>query len=162
MAAVTLRHCDVERSRVLEWSAALTTWSVLDPAGHIDDPALDAPLPIEALVGTARADDAVARALLLRRNPVLVQKLAERRAEGIAEGKAKGRAEGIAEALITVLTARGVVLDDVDRTRLLGERDPGRLDRWIARATTCETLAELDDEPGVWPEADPRVAKSLR
>jgi hypothetical protein len=46
-----------------------------------------------------------------------------------------------------VLTARGIVLDDVTRTRFLGERDAHRLDRWIARATTCETLAELDVEP---------------
>ena len=126
---------DVERSRVLEWSATLSTWSVLDPAGHIDDPTLDAPLPIETLISTVRADDAVARALLLKGNPVLVQKLAE------------GRAEGKAEALIVVLTARGIALDDVTRTRFLGERDPHRLDRWIARATTCKTLAELDVEP---------------
>jgi Uma2 family endonuclease len=137
---------DVERSRVLEWSAGLSTWSVLDPAGHIDDPALDAPLPIEALVGTARADDAVARALLLKRNPVLVQKLAEGHAEGKIEGKAEGKIEGKAEALIMVLTARGIVLDDVTRMRFLGERDAHRLDRWIVRATTCKTLADLDVE----------------
>ena len=130
---------DVERSRALEWSAALGTWSVLDPAGHIDDPALDAPLPIEALVSTARADDDIARALLLKRNRVLLQKLAEGRAEGKAEGKA--------EALLMVLTARGIVIDEVTRTRLLGERDAERLDRWMARATTCQTLAELDIEP---------------
>jgi hypothetical protein len=134
---------DVERSRALEWSAALGTWSVLDPAGQIDDPALDAPLPIEALVSTARADDVVARALLLKRNPVLVQKLAE----GRAQGKVEGKVEGKAEALIMVLTARGLVIDEVTRTRLLGERDVDRLDRWIARATTCQTLAELDVEP---------------
>src|SRR5215831_4299942 len=29
---------DVERSRALEWSAALGTWSLLDPAGQITDP----------------------------------------------------------------------------------------------------------------------------
>jgi Uma2 family endonuclease len=126
---------DVERSRALEWSVALGTWSVLDPAGHIDDPALGAPLPIEALVSTARADDAVARALLLKRNPVLLQKLAE------------GRAQAKAEALIMVLTARGIAIDEVTRTRLLGERDADRLDRWIARATTCHTLSDLDLEP---------------
>ena len=124
---------DVERSRALEWSATLAAWSVLDPASHIDDPALDVPLPVDALLTTARADDAVARALLLKRNSVLVEKLAE------------SRAEAKAEALVTVLTARGFALDEVTRTRLLGERDADRLDRWIARASTCATLAELDE-----------------
>jgi len=103
---------DVERSRALEWSATLAAWSVLDPASHIDDPALDVPLPVDALLTTARA-------------------------EGIAEGKAR--------ALITVLTARGLALDEGTRARLLGERDGHRLDRWIARATTCTSLAELDE-----------------
>jgi hypothetical protein len=134
---------EVERSRALEWSAALGTWSVLDPAGHIDDPALDVPLPIETLVTTARADDAVAHALLRKRNPVLVEKLAQRQAEGRAEGKAEGKAE----AVIMVLMARGILLDDVTRARLLGERDPHRLDRWIACATICTTIAELDAGP---------------
>jgi hypothetical protein len=138
---------EVERSRALEWSAALGIWSVLDPAGQIDDPVLDVPLPIEALVTTARADDDVARALLRKRNPVLVEKLAERQAEGRAEGKAEGRAEGKAEAVIMVLMARGIVVEDVTRARLLAERDPHRLDRWIARATICTTSAELDAEP---------------
>jgi Putative restriction endonuclease len=147
---------DVERGRALEWSAALGSWTVLDPASQIADPALDAPLPVEALVGTARADDTVARALLVKHNPVLVTKLAEGRAEGkaegkvegLAEGKAEGRAEGKAEAVIMVLVARGFVLDDRTRARLLGERDARRLDRWIARATTCATVAELDADPG--------------
>jgi Uma2 family endonuclease len=154
---------DVERERVLEWSVAQGAWSPLDPAAFIDDPALDAPLPIAALIGTARADDAVARALLVRRNPVLVETRTKAKAEGRAEGKtegradgktegraegkAEGRAEGKAEALITVLTARGVVVDDATRARWLCERDAHQLDRWIARAATCETLSDLDLEP---------------
>jgi hypothetical protein len=130
---------DVERERVLEWSVAQATWSPLDPTRFIEDDALDAPLPIAALIGTARADDAVSRALLAKRNPVLV--------EGRANAVAEGRAEAKAEALITVLTARGLVLDDTTRARLLGERDAHRLDRWIARAATCRSLADLDAEP---------------
>jgi hypothetical protein len=39
----------------------LGTWRELDPAGHIEDPALEVPLPIEAMVHAAKADDAVAR-----------------------------------------------------------------------------------------------------
>jgi hypothetical protein len=138
---------DVERSRALEWSAELGTWSLLDAAGRIDDPALEVPLPVEAMIHAAKADDAVARALLAKGNPVLVQKLAEGRAEGMAEGRAegmaKGRTEGMAEAVIMVLTARGLALDDTIRQRILDEHDAPRLERWIVRATTCVAVAEL-------------------
>jgi hypothetical protein len=126
---------DVERGRALEWSRALGTWSVLDPGGEIEDPTLDVALPIEALVTTARADNTVARALYLKGNPFLMERLAE------------GRAQGKAESLMVVLAARGFVLDEVTRARLLGERDLQRLDRWIARAMTCEAIDELDTEP---------------
>jgi Uma2 family endonuclease len=138
---------DVKRSRALEWSAALGTWHVLDSDGRIDDPALAVPLPIEALIRNAKADDAVARALVARNNPVVLQNRAEGkaegRAEGLAEGKAEGRAEGKAEAVIVLLTARGIALDAATRERLLGERDVQQLDRWIVRAASCATLADL-------------------
>jgi hypothetical protein len=52
---------DVERSRALEWSVALDTWCMLEVAGHIADPALEVPLPITAMIHSAKADDAVAR-----------------------------------------------------------------------------------------------------
>ncbi|HET7503335.1 MAG TPA: Uma2 family endonuclease [Kofleriaceae bacterium] len=138
---------DVERSRALEWSAPLHSWRMLDPTGHIEDPTLDASLPIEALVRTARADDAVARALLIKRNPVLVQNREEGRAEGREEGRAEGREEGLArgkaEAVIVLLTTRGIAIDEAARARILAERDPHRLDRWIARAATCAMVSEV-------------------
>jgi hypothetical protein len=104
-------------------------------------------LPIDSMIHNAKADDAVARALLAKGNPVLAHDRAEVRAEGRIEGKAEGRiegkAEGKAEALIMVLIARGVVLDSASRTRILGEHDSRQLDRWIARAATCATIDEL-------------------
>jgi Uma2 family endonuclease len=138
---------DVERSRALEWSAALGTWSVLDPTGEIDDPALDVPLPIGDLVHAAKADDAVARALIAKRNPVIEAVRAQDRAEGHAEGKAEGRAEGKAEALLDVLALRNLPVDAIARERILGERDLAVLERWFARAMTCTTVAELFAEP---------------
>jgi hypothetical protein len=122
---------DVERSSVLEWSAALGTWRVLDSSGHIEDPALAVALPIETLIRNAKADDPVARALLAKRNPVLVQ------------DRAEARAEGKAEAVIVLLTARGIAVDGATRERILGERDAQQLDRWVVRAASCATLAEL-------------------
>lgn len=62
---------DVERSRALEWSTAFGTWRMLDAAGHLMDPVFVVPLPIEMLVRSARTDDAVARALVAKHNPVI-------------------------------------------------------------------------------------------
>jgi Uma2 family endonuclease len=154
---------DVERSRALEWSAALGTWSVLDPDGHIEDPALGAPLPIGDLVHAAKADDSMARALIAKRNPVIeavrAQDRAEGKAKGLAEGKAmglaegkamglaEGKAKGKAEALLDVLTLRNLSVDDAARSRILGEQDLARLQRWLSRAMTCATVAELFAEP---------------
>ncbi len=134
---------DVERSRALEWSAALGTWKVLDSSGRIEDPALAVALPIEVLIRNAKADDSVARALIAKHNPVFVRKREEARAEGRAEGRADGRVEGKASAVIVLLTARGIALDDATRERILGERDAQQLDRWIIRAASCAMLAEL-------------------
>ena len=149
---------DVERSRALEWSVALGRWSVLDASGAIEDPVFDVALPIHALIHTARADDAVARALLLKGNPVLEasraidratgkeEGLAEGKQQGLAEGKQQGLAEGLAQALLELLAMRGVVLQDAERSQILGERDAEKLRRWLGRATTCTTIDELLQE----------------
>ena len=126
---------DVEQSRALEWSAELGTWRELDPAGHIEDPALAVPLPIDAIIHAAKADDAVARALIAKGNPVLKAHLAEATAEGILRGKA--------EAVLEVLTARGLAIGEAQRLRIVVERDPAQLDRWLASAATCVELTEL-------------------
>jgi Uma2 family endonuclease len=128
---------DVERSRVLEWSSDRSTWRELDAAGHIADPALEVPLPIEAMVHAAKADDAVARALVARHNLVIEAVRAEDRAAGKVEGKI--------EALFAILAARHIDPDGAARERILRERDPRRLDRWIARAAISLTLAEVLD-----------------
>jgi hypothetical protein len=162
---------DVGRSRVLEWSPALDNWSVLDAAGRIEDLSLAIPLPVEMLIRAAEIDDAVAEALLAKGNPVLEAKaeldwsgghaegwvggheegLVEGHAEGLAEGHAEGLAEGTArgrsEAVLAVLAARGILLDGPTRERILGEPDPQRLERWIARAIDCATIADLFAEP---------------
>jgi Uma2 family endonuclease len=118
---------DVERGRALEWSRALGTWSLLDPASAIDDPALAVALPIDALLRSAKADDAVAEALLAKHNPVIEAALAAERAK----------------AVLVVLAARGVAVAPADRARILGERDPERLDRWLGRAAICASVAEV-------------------
>jgi hypothetical protein len=89
------------------------------------------PLPIDSMIRNAKADDAVARALVAKGNPVL------------AHDRAEGKVEGKAEALNMVLIARGVMFDSASRTRILGENDSQQLDRWILRAVTCTAICEL-------------------
>ncbi len=154
---------DVQRSRALEWSHELGTWQMLDPDGTIDDPALAVPLPIAALVHSATADDAMARALLAKRNPVLVAVVEETLAKGVAEGRAKGVAEGrakgvvegmakgvaegelkaMAHAILRVLARRGVAVAAEQREHILGERDIARLETWLDAAVTCASTSEL-------------------
>jgi hypothetical protein len=130
---------DIARACVLEWSPQLGTWRELDPAGHIADPALEVPLPIDAMIHAAKADDAVARALVARHNPVIEAVRAEDRAASWAEGFLRGKAE----AVLAVLAARNVAIGDAERVRILGEQDPAQLDRWLAGAATCAEVAEL-------------------
>lgn len=129
---------DVVRARVLEWSGRLGTWSVHDTSSQLDDPTLVAPLPIIALLDAAAADDAMARAFIAKRNPVIEAY----RAEGVLEGLTLGRTE----ALLAILEARGVPLDATARARILDERDPDRLLAWMTRAATCADIAEVFGE----------------
>jgi hypothetical protein len=122
---------DIERSRALEWSPELGTWRRLDAAGQIEDAALELPLPIEAMLHAARADDEIARALVARHNPVI---------EAV---RAKDRAAAKAEAVLVVLAARKVAVGDAERRRILSEQDPAQLDRWLTEAAICEKVAAL-------------------
>jgi hypothetical protein len=122
---------DVERKRALEWSKEMGQWSILDRRARIEDPALAVPLPIEALLDAARADDAIGSALRVKRHPAFVAERAE------------GRAEGRAEALVIVLAERGLEPTEDERRRIREERDLGRLARWLAAARTCTDIAGL-------------------
>lgn len=69
------------------------------------------------------------------------------RAEGRAEGLAEGQARGRADAVVRILVARGVRLDDESRQRILGCRDLTTLDRWFDRALHAHRLSDVLDEP---------------
>ncbi len=122
---------DVERNRALEWSTAIDAWSILDRRDVIADSALAVPLPVAALLDAAIADHAVAAALRARRHP-----------EFVAE-RAEGHVEGSANALLVVLRSRGFEVTADERTRIVGERDPDRLDRWLGAAVACTSVAAL-------------------
>jgi hypothetical protein len=77
--------------------------------------------------------------------------VAEGRAEGLSEGLSKGRTEGRAEeasrAVLAVLRARGLAVPDSVRERILGQKDPERLERWLERAVVAPSAAAVLDEP---------------
>lgn len=67
----------------------------------------------------------------------------EGKAEGKVEGKVEGRAEGKAEALIAVLAARGVAVNDVVRQKIFACHDQAVLDRWLVQAVTASSADEV-------------------
>jgi len=81
--------------------------------------------------------------------------VAQGRAEGRAEGEAQGRAEGQAlgraeeagRAVLTALRVRGIVVPAADRERILAEKDPTRLERWLERAIVAASVGDVLDEP---------------
>jgi len=68
-------------------------------------------------------------------------------AQGRAEGRTEGRTEEAARALLTVLRARGLAVPDVVRERILAQKDPERLERWLEKAAVAASVAAVIDEP---------------
>jgi predicted transposase YdaD len=67
----------------------------------------------------------------------------EGKAEGKLEGEAAGKAAGKAESVLTILSARGLTFSPDERRAIVGRTDLELLDRWIARALTVRSVAEL-------------------
>jgi hypothetical protein len=73
--------------------------------------------------------------------------VAQGRSEGRSEGRTEGRAEGTAHALLTVLRVRGIAVPDAVRERILAQKDPERLERWLEKAAVAASVAAVIDEP---------------
>jgi hypothetical protein len=63
------------------------------------------------------------------------------------QGRDEGRAEEAARAVLTVLRARGIDVPDAIRERILAQKDPQRLERWLEKAAVAASVAEAIDEP---------------
>ncbi len=77
----------------------------------------------------------------------VAQGIDQGRAEGRTEGRAEGRAEEAARALLTVLRARGIAVPDAVRERILAQKEPERLERWLEKAVVAASAAAVIDEP---------------
>ena len=141
----------VARDRLLEWDRETKRWRPMHLEEAIDDACLVRPLPIRALLESARSDEAVLAALAAKRPELLAELTATARAEGRAEGHAEGRAEGHAEghaegrAAALRYTVRALV-------RALAVEVPSTEDAWIERAdaTSLEQLAETLQRERRW------------
>jgi hypothetical protein len=133
---------DVERGVCLEWSVAVDGWEIVGSGAAIEDRALFPAVLISDLVSGGSSDDAVARALLAKGNPVIVEALAARRARA-REEREEGRADGWRDVIVTVLSARGLAISERERAELLATSDTELLKRWVVVATTCASAAEL-------------------
>ena len=65
----------------------------------------------------------------------------------VAQGRAEGRAETAARNVLTVLRARGLAVPDAVRERILSQKDPERLERWLEKAAVAASAAAILDEP---------------
>jgi hypothetical protein len=127
------------RRRVCEWSAESESWRLLNAESHIEDTCLATPLPVKALLDAALVDDAVAEALIAKRNPAILN--LEAAAEARAE--ARGEARGVARSILRILDAREIALSPAQRDEILGCTDLERLDRWLLQANTATSADEV-------------------
>lgn len=121
----------VKKGEVCEWSAEAGAWKKLDPEGTFADPTLARPLRVKELLDAAEADNAVARALLTKNNPVL----AELKDQGRKEGHKEGRREGLLRAVELACELLAIDLTD-ERRAHLNELDVPRLEALVERLRT--------------------------
>jgi hypothetical protein len=67
--------------------------------------------------------------------------------EARKQGRDEGRAEEGARAVLAVLRVRGIAVPDAANERILAEKDPARLERWLERAVLAVSVADVLDEP---------------
>lgn len=105
---------------------------------------LQNPVPVDALFDRDAAHEATLRNLLQRQGYASLDAI---RAEGAQKGKLEGKLEGELRgrigALLAVLAARGLPVEDAQRREIEAARDKRRLDAWIAKAAVVGSTVEV-------------------
>ena len=96
-------------------------------------PGLAVPLPLAALFDPVLTEEAIARALAAKDNPVIL------------EIKDMSEKRGRVAALLTVLSTRGFVLSEGVHERIRAA-DPETLELWLRRAVSASSLDEVTGE----------------
>ncbi len=131
------------KKEVSEWSKSERKWVPLPADGHIDDPCLVRPLPIEALFDGALAEIEVARVLEVKGNPAILEMKAESEKRGEKRGFARGKAEGLADSILLNLRARGIEVPGDVQERIRTTTDIEALERWLVRAISASSLGDV-------------------
>ncbi len=63
------------------------------------------------------------------------------------ESRSEGRAEEAARAVLTALRVRSLPVTEAVRERILAEKDPERLERWLERAIVAASVHEVLADP---------------
>lgn len=63
--------------------------------------------------------------------------------QGLQQGREEARSAGQAHALLTILRSRGLAVSRSVARRIEAERDPARLDAWIARAVSAASIEDV-------------------
>jgi hypothetical protein len=58
-----------------------------------------------------------------------------------------GRTEEAARAVLTVLRVRGVSVPEAERERILAQKAPETLERWLERAAVAGSIADVLNDP---------------
>jgi len=64
-----------------------------------------------------------------------------------SKARAEGRTEEAARAVLTALRVRGIAVPDATRERILAQKDPDRLERWLEKAIVATSVDEVLGEP---------------
>lgn len=124
----------IEDRGVSEWSPESRSWRPLPEGSVIEDPCFALPLPLKALLDTALADDAVAKALKARGNPE-IRELEQ-------AGREQGRQEGEFRVVLRLLRAKfGPLAPETEDRVRAAEED--RLLEWGERVLTAERLEDV-------------------
>jgi hypothetical protein len=133
----------VKKGEVSEWSSKTNAFTPLARDATIEDRTLLSPIRVEALLNAAAADNAVASALVEKKNPVIEALGAERERKGELRGKTQGKIQGKAAAILAVLAARAIDVSDEMQARVLACQDDATLDTWLARAAVASSLGDV-------------------
>ena len=103
---------------VKEWTESLDDFVELAKDSYIEDPCLQRPLEVAALVEALEADKAVARGLIHKRNPVVLELQADSYDQGKSDGYDQGKLEGLQQTVRALCQAFDIVLTPERSARL--------------------------------------------
>ena len=81
-----------------------------------------------------------------RRSPEAMMKGYDYQSDFAKKYVAQGRAEEAARAVLTVLRTRGISVSEAARERILAEKEPARLERWLENAVVALSIEEVLDD----------------